>query len=577
MINNTIRLQLLTFIVISVLGVGYVSVRYLDAGALLGAGPYPVTLQLTDSGGIFTGADVSYRGVSIGRVGQLRLTRQDADAELEIKPDAPPIPADLDAAVTNLSAIGEQFVELRPRRADGPTLTAGSVIPASRVSTPVPVGDLLANLDTFLRSVPLDSLRTVVDELGTGFTGTGPALQTLLDTSDAFTRDAIAALPQTVALLRDGRVVLETQNEQSSAITSFSQDLALLAAQLRSSDPDIRRLIRTAPRFSAQVSGLLQDSGSQLGQLLADLLTVSRVALPRQAALRQLLAAYPLVIAANASSVVPDDGFAHLAGAQRPRPVRLRAWLRGHHQAVRDGHRADPSEPQRLLCRAAGQPDQRPRRAQRPPRRSAGSRHPRRFRAAISLPWTTMTRTAFLDGPLRTATGVLAAVALLAAGWFGLSWYRAAHDESLALRMTRDTVLQDGQQATVNLNTLDYRRVQDGLTLWEQSATGALLDEMQANRDTYARAITDSKTTTTGRTLDGAVAELDERAGTARVLICVDVTSYREQGDASCVRRRMKLEMRRGGHVWKVDKLAPVDAASPVPGACPAANLSPPK
>lgn len=81
-----------------------------------------------------------------------------------------------------------------------------------------------------------------------------------------------------------------------------------------------------------------------------------------------------------------------------------------------------------------------------------------------------MTRTAFLDGPLRTATGVLAAVALLAAGWFGLSWYRAAHDESLALRMTRDTVLQDGQQATVNLNTLDYRRVQDGLTLWEQSA-----------------------------------------------------------------------------------------------------------
>jgi hypothetical protein len=44
------------------------------------------------------------------------------------------------------------------------------VIPASRVSTPVPVADLIANLDTFVRSVPLDSLRTVVDELGTGFT-----------------------------------------------------------------------------------------------------------------------------------------------------------------------------------------------------------------------------------------------------------------------------------------------------------------------------------------------------------------------------------------------------------------------
>jgi Mce-associated membrane protein len=186
---------------------------------------------------------------------------------------------------------------------------------------------------------------------------------------------------------------------------------------------------------------------------------------------------------------------------------------------------------------------------------------------------------AFLGGPLRRATvavAVLAVVAFVVAGWFGVSWYRAVHGESVASGMARDAVLQDAQQATINLNTLDYRRVQDGLTLWEQSATGLLLDEVRANRDTYARAITDSKTTTTARTLDGAVAELDERAGTARVLVGVDVTSQREQGDASCVRRRIQLEMRRDGAVWKVDKLAPVGAANPVPGACLSAP-SPPK
>ncbi|MGH3829760.1 MAG: hypothetical protein ACRDRS_04795 [Pseudonocardiaceae bacterium] len=198
----------------------------------------------------------------------------------------------------------------------------------------------------------------------------------------------------------------------------------------------------------------------------------------------------------------------------------------------------------------------------------------------------TATIRAFPGGPLRTATiavAVLTAVALLAAGWFGLSWYRAAHDESLALGMARDAVLRDAQQATVNLNTLDYRRVQDGLTLWEQSATGSLRDEVRANRDTYARAITDSKTTTTARTLDGAVAELDEHAGTARVIVGVDVTSQHDpqnepqygQGDMSCVRRRIQLEMRRDDrdvNVWKVDKLAPIDAANAVSGACPAAK-----
>ncbi|MFN2495449.1 MAG: MCE family protein [Pseudonocardiaceae bacterium] len=317
MITRLVRLQLLAFVLVTLLGVGYVSVRYLgvpypSAGAWFGPGGYSVTLQLRASGGIFTGADVTCRGVSVGRVGPLRLTPDGVEAQLEIKGDAPPIPADLDAEVSTLSVIGEQFVDLQPVRADGPTLQAGSVIPASRTSTPVPVEDLVLHLDTFVRSVPLDSLRTVVAELGTGVAGTGPELATLLDNTDALTRDALAALPQTLTLIRDGRQVLATQNEQAGAITSFSRDLALLAEQLRLSDPDIRLLILSAPQLSAQVSGLLGESGDQLGALVADLLTVSRVALPRQDGLRQILATYPAVAATANSTIVPGDGFVHL-------------------------------------------------------------------------------------------------------------------------------------------------------------------------------------------------------------------------------------------------------------------------
>jgi hypothetical protein len=114
------------------------------------------------------------------------------------------------------------------------------------------------------------------------------------------------------------------------------------------------------------------------------------------------------------------------------------------------------------------------------------------------------------------------------------------------------------------------------LTLWEQSATGSLLDEVRANRATYAQDITDSKTATTARTLDGAVAELDEHVGTARVLVGVDVTAVRDGGQPSCVRRRIQLEMRRSG-AWKAEKLAPVGAANPVPGACPSVQPPLPK
>jgi phospholipid/cholesterol/gamma-HCH transport system substrate-binding protein len=310
-ITRVVRFQLIAFLVLAVVGVGYAGFRYAGFGNILGATTYPVRLQLTESGGIFSGADVTYRGVSVGRVGPLTLTDQGVQVQLDIERDAPPIPADVDAEVHNLSAIGEQFVDLLPASDGAPFLEAGSVIPASRASTPVAVQELIVSLDDFVRSVPQDSLRTVVDELGTAFADTAQPLQQILDTTDAFTADAVEALPQTLTLIRDGRTVLTTQNDVAGSFRSFSRDLALLADRLAESDPDLRLLLETGPAVSAELVALLDESGEGLGQLVANLLTVSRIAEPRQDGLRQLLVTYPGV-SANAYTPLPGDGTAHL-------------------------------------------------------------------------------------------------------------------------------------------------------------------------------------------------------------------------------------------------------------------------
>ncbi|MDT7615260.1 MAG: phospholipid/cholesterol/gamma-HCH transport system substrate-binding protein [Pseudonocardiales bacterium] len=311
MISRRVRLQLFGLLLIAVVGVGYTGFRYAGFGNLLGATTYPVTMQLTDSGGIFTGADVTYRGVSVGRVGPLTLTAAGVDVQLDIDKSAPQIPTDTAAAVRDLSAIGEQYVDLQPATDGGTMLAAGSVIPQSRTTVPVSVEDLVVSLDDFVKTVPLDSLRTVVDQLGVAFANTAQPLQKLLDTSNEFTKAAQDALPQTTALLRDGRTVLTTQNETSGQFKDFSRSLAQLAAQLKTSDPDLRSLIANAPEAGNQISGLLDESGSGLGDVIANLLTVAQIAQPRQANLSQILTAYP-GIAANAYTVVPGDGTAHL-------------------------------------------------------------------------------------------------------------------------------------------------------------------------------------------------------------------------------------------------------------------------
>jgi phospholipid/cholesterol/gamma-HCH transport system substrate-binding protein len=190
-------------------------------------------------------------------------------------------------------------------------LAGGATIPLASTTTPVGVDELVGDLDTLVRSVPLDDLRTVVSQLGVAFAGSAQPLQHLLDTTSEFTQAAQAALPQTVALLRDGRTVLTTQNQTAGQFADFSRNLGELADQLKTSDPDIRRLLQTGPPAADQVSGLLDESGSGLGDVVANLLTVSRILEPRQSNLDQILVAYPGV-ASVAPTVVPGDGTAHL-------------------------------------------------------------------------------------------------------------------------------------------------------------------------------------------------------------------------------------------------------------------------
>ncbi len=189
-----------------------------------------------------------------------------------------------------------------------------------------------------------------------------------------------------------------------------------------------------------------------------------------------------------------------------------------------------------------------------------------------TTPQRSLMQRSLQGGPLRTAilaVAGLAVVSMAGAGWFGLSWYRAAHDESLAVGMERDAVLRDAQRAVLTLNTLDYRQVQDGLTLWEQSATGPLLNQLRTNRESYAQAITESATVSSAKLLDAAVASLDGRAGTALVFAGVDVTSQLEQSNPGCVHRRVRLEMIRVGAGWKVGALDPVGETYSEVGPCP--------
>src|SRR5499433_3858344 len=228
MLKRSTRIQLVVFTVIAVLVMGYTAIRYANLGRLFGLrGYYVVHVELVRAGGIFPQANVTYRGVSVGRVGAVRLTPTGVEADLNISNSAPPIPADLQASVADLSAVGEQYVNLRPATSSGPYLTQGSVIPVRDTQLPLPVTSLLTSVDQLATSVPLGSLRTVLNELATGLGGTSTSVQALIDGQHKLVRAAGAALPQTDTLIQDSQQVLATQNAEAAAFRAFAANLRL--------------------------------------------------------------------------------------------------------------------------------------------------------------------------------------------------------------------------------------------------------------------------------------------------------------------------------------------------------------
>jgi phospholipid/cholesterol/gamma-HCH transport system substrate-binding protein len=309
MIRRGVKLQLVAFAAITLVAVSLLSARYVGLFDRLAGGSYVVTADFADSGGIFSGAEVTYRGVTVGKVDRLRLTEGGVLVDLRLDRGTR-VPRASEAVVENRSAVGEQYVDLQPSSAAGPYLAGGARIPRSSTRIPPRIDQVLLHVDDLVGSVDRGDLATTVTELGKAFAGTGPDLQRLLDSGDALTRAATQALPQTVRLIDDGQTVLATQQRSSSDIRSFASDLADLSATVRGSDSDLRTVLDRGVVASGEVDALLRDNRTDLGALLANLVTIGQVTVSRTSGIEQMLVTYPDVVAGG-FTVVPGDGTAH--------------------------------------------------------------------------------------------------------------------------------------------------------------------------------------------------------------------------------------------------------------------------
>jgi Mce-associated membrane protein len=167
---------------------------------------------------------------------------------------------------------------------------------------------------------------------------------------------------------------------------------------------------------------------------------------------------------------------------------------------------------------------------------------------------------AWRQNPLLATSCALLTVAVVFAAWAAISWVTAPR--ASATGQVRDLALREGEQAVLNFNTLDYRSVARGLSLWEQSSTGALRSEITTGRASFEQEIEQAKSVTTAKILDAALTRLNARSGRASIIVALQVTVTPDHGTAATKQSRQEGLLTRTPSGWKLSSLEQVPVGS---------------
>ncbi len=302
--NGKLLPRMLALVVVVFLGIYYIAFDVMQYR--ITSQPFPVTVHMSSAGGLYSGADVTYRGVQVGKVTALDLGPTEVSVKLGIDPGQQ-IPDNGPVRVKELSALGEQYLDLQPRSPSGPRLHSGSVIPASRVILSTQIGTTLVDLNKMLRSINPHNLHTDENFLTSAFVGTGPDLRTIIVTGQRLFNALVAAQPETVNLVVDGQTDLRTLEATDGDLATFAQGLASVTGQLRDSNDDVQALIRNSQKAEQQLNPFLAADNTRIADLVASLGTDAQVTAEHSQDTRALFALLP-VVSQDLASVVGNGG-----------------------------------------------------------------------------------------------------------------------------------------------------------------------------------------------------------------------------------------------------------------------------
>jgi phospholipid/cholesterol/gamma-HCH transport system substrate-binding protein len=308
-LTRFIKIQLILFTVLTVIALVVLGWYYLRVPSLLGIGQYELHAKLPRSGGLYSTANVTYRGSTIGKVTDVRPTENGAEATMSIDSQFK-IPADASANVHSVSAIGEQYLDLVSTGNPGQYLAPGSTITDS--SVPSEVGPALDAANKGLAVLPKEKIDSLLTETSEAVGGLGPALQRLVDSTTAIASDFKDNLGGVDDIINNSTPILNSQVDSGDAISQWAANLNTITSQTAEQDQALRSGLQQAAPTADQLNAVFGGVRDSLPQTLANLAIVNDMLKRYHKGLEQALVILPQgATIAQAGTIFEGEGLLH--------------------------------------------------------------------------------------------------------------------------------------------------------------------------------------------------------------------------------------------------------------------------
>ncbi|MGH3531434.1 MAG: MCE family protein [Mycobacterium sp.] len=326
MLTRLIKIQLVLLAGFAVVAVAVLGWYFLRIPSLVGVGRYTLYADLPQSGGLYRTANVTYRGITIGKVTDVEPTQRGARAAMSIDAGYR-IPSDSKANVHSVSAVGEQYLDLVSTSDRGPYLQDGQTITKSQV--PSQIGPALDAANHGLEVLPKEKIASLLTETSRAVGGLGSSLQRLVDATQAIAHDFNGSIDDVDDIIMRSAPIIDSQVDSGDAIARWAADLNTLAAQTAQQDPAVQSILANAAPTADQINATFNDVRDSLPQTLANLEVVLDMLKRYHNGVEQALVFLPQsgAIAQSATSAYPDHASLDVALAINQPPPCLTGFL----------------------------------------------------------------------------------------------------------------------------------------------------------------------------------------------------------------------------------------------------------